>query len=269
MSYLGDPNIANQCNRDTKSLSRVNRSKKTHHTHPSSLKLTEWEFKMIHIEIKQADILRPEVYSAMLNLIECLKAAPAEVEIKRPAPVERVSTMIAEPDIDPEIERLYQSTIKQKKSLFFLSLVKHAGRIRSEDAQTELQKYFSDVKPKSMGGITGAISRWLDEVKMPRPYETEADPKGDSKIYVWKGLEQPAGAEEPLMSESDWRQFVSQTDLAYQGALKHLRKTGSCEKAWASNKGIDFLGLLQAVAPISHIVDTNESGVTLLGKIGG
>jgi hypothetical protein len=225
---------------------------------------------MIHIEIRQSDLLRPEVYSAMLNLIECLKASPAqELDIKRPASFERVSTLIAEPNIDPEIEAMYQSTIKQKKSLFFLSLVKEAGRIRSEDAQTELQKYFSDVKPKSMGGITGAISRWLDESKMPRPYETEVDPKGDSKIYVWKGIGRAESADETQMSESEWKAFVSQADVPYQGALKHLRKTGSCEKSWVSNKGINFLDFLQAVAPISHIVDSDDNGVTLIGRIGG
>lgn len=225
---------------------------------------------MIRIEIKHSDLLRPEVYSAMLNLVECLKASPAhDLEVKRPASSERVSTLIAEPDIDPEIEGIYQSTIKQKKSLFFLSLVKQAGRIRSEDAQTELQKYFSDVKPKSMGGITGAISRWLDEAKMPRPYETEVDPKGDSKIYVWKGIGQEESAEETQMSESEWKAFVSQADQSYQGALKHLRKTGACEKSWVSNKGIDFLGFLKAVTPISHIVDSNDDSVTLTGKIGG
>jgi|LauGreDrversion4_2_1035121.scaffolds.fasta_scaffold399458_2 hypothetical protein len=222
---------------------------------------------MIHIEIKQSDLQRPEVYSAMLALIESLKAAPSlEFEIKRTAPMERVSTLITEPNIDPEIEQTYQSTIKQKKSLLFLSIVKQAGRIRSEDAQLELQKYFSDVRPKSMGGITGAISRWLDEMRMPRPYDTEIDPKGDSKIYVWKGIESTIS--ESSMSESDWKSFVSQVDPAYQGALKQLRKTGSCDKSWANSKGIDFLGLIQAVAPISKIVDLSDSSVTLIGKIG-
>jgi hypothetical protein len=223
---------------------------------------------MIHIEIKPLDLQRPEVYNAMIALIESLKsAAPSsDLEVKRSAPAERVSALIAEPSIDPEVEATYQSTIKQKKSLFFLTIVKQAGRIRSEDAQLELQKYFSDVRPKSMGGITGAISRWLDEMRMPRPYDTEIDPKGDSKIYVWKGIE--SAISESSMSESDWKSFVAQADPVYLSALKHLRKTGSCEKTWASNKGIDFLGLIQAVAPISNIVDLSDSSVTLTGKIG-
>ena len=95
---------------------------------------------MINIEISKEDFQRPEVYSAVIRLLETINGTPTSAAFNEPAPIRkranarRASEQVGTPLIDEQVRAAYQDTISKAKSLFFLSTIKRLGVAELEAA---------------------------------------------------------------------------------------------------------------------------------------
>lgn len=144
---------------------------------------------MISIEISQDNMKRPEVYEAVLRLLESLNGAPApmlNLPLKRKASARRASEQVGTPEIDEAVRQAYQRSISKAKSLFFLSVIKRYRVADSNQIVVEMEKHYPNFTRKSIGGITGAIRRWFDKKEIILPYRAEPDrSRNGIHIFTW------------------------------------------------------------------------------------
>lgn len=86
--------------------------------------------------------------------------------------------------LDSDIVETYGSLVKKQKSLYFMTLVKEAGEISSADMIEKMEEAFPYFAARSIGGITGALNRWLLDAGVERPYEHTKNEFGET-IYKW------------------------------------------------------------------------------------
>jgi hypothetical protein len=146
---------------------------------------------MINVEVTQEDLKNPEVYKALMTLIESLNVEMS-VEVKNEKIKKKTSNMQPRKKIhlDPVVESVYGKTINKPKSLFFLTIVKEHGRVSSEQISEIFSEYFDDFKMKAIGGITGALRRWAKDKDMALPYKHSKDGREGKQYFEWVDIPQ-------------------------------------------------------------------------------
>jgi multidrug efflux pump subunit AcrB len=90
--------------------------------------------------------------------------------------------------IDEEIERKMSDSIKTARSLYFLTLIKRETRISTEGLSLSMRQAFPDFTSKSIGGLTGSISRWCKVRNLNVPFKTSRDQYNTTTIFTWNGF---------------------------------------------------------------------------------
>ena len=148
---------------------------------------------MINIQVNQEDIKRPEVYEAVMQLLGHLSGtheARSPVEVKSPK-ARRKDEQVGQPDIDHEIQEQYGQFISKAKSLYFLSIIKRSGSLNSDQIAEAMQMHYPSMTRKSIGGITGAVSRWFQANDMNLPYMSINDKtRNGIHIFTWVGADE-------------------------------------------------------------------------------
>ena len=146
---------------------------------------------MINIEISAENMKKPEVYQAVIRLLEAMSDVESMISIKslsnkRKAKARHASEQVGVPDIDDEVRQAFQGSISKAKSLFFLSVIKRHGVADSNEVVKEMEKHYPNFTRKSIGGITGAIRRWFDQKGIELPYTAEPDKSRNGiHIFTW------------------------------------------------------------------------------------
>jgi hypothetical protein len=144
---------------------------------------------MIKVELTPEDLQRKEVYDAFFNLLNALSSIESSTKYsKKPFKKPQVS-MISYKQISDQLPleiKQYESIIKQPKCLTFLKIVFDHQKIESDRVIEELQKYYGDITSKSIGGITGAITRWFEQGQQRIPYQSEKNKDDGTHWFIWK-----------------------------------------------------------------------------------
>ncbi len=141
---------------------------------------------MIKIELQPEDLQRKEVYDAFLLLVQALSENSTEVnksnkKLKKTNPISLKQIT----DHLPEEIKQYESIIKQPKCLTFLKIVFEHKKIASDAVIEELQHYYQDISSKSIGGITGAITRWFEQHQLSVPYRSDKNKEDGIHWFLW------------------------------------------------------------------------------------
>jgi hypothetical protein len=141
---------------------------------------------MIKIELQPEDLQRKEVYDAFLMLIQALSENSVET-IKATKKLKKVNAISFKQITDhlPEEIKQYEAIIKQPKCLTFLKIVFENQRISSDAVIESLQQYYQDISSKSIGGITGAITRWFEQHQLAVPYRSEKNKEDGIHWFIW------------------------------------------------------------------------------------
>ncbi len=144
---------------------------------------------MIKIELTPEDLQRKEVYDAFFHLLNALSSIestskPAKKPLKK-SHTTTISFKQISDQLPLEIKQ-YESIIKQPKCLTFLKIVFDHQKIESDRVIEELQKYYGDITSKSIGGITGAITRWFEQGQQHVPYQSEKNKEDGTHWFIWK-----------------------------------------------------------------------------------
>ena len=185
---------------------------------------------MISIEVSSENMKRPEVYEAVIRLIESLNGSSTPLTtlpVKRKASARRASEQVGIPEIDDVVRSAYQGTIRKTKSLFFLSVIKRHGVADSNQIVLEMEKHYPTFTRKSIGGITGAIRRWFDKKGIELPYHAEPD-KSRNGIHIFTWVE--SNAED----EVDAQDLLLRISEKYQTQFQKLISTGRSVKKTSS-----------------------------------
>ena len=91
-------------------------------------------------------------------------------------------------EIDDEIKRKMSDSVKTTRSLYFLTLIKREGRISTNGLNLSMQQAFPDFNPKSLGGVTGSITRWCNQNEVRVPFKCSRDEFNTTTIYSWDGF---------------------------------------------------------------------------------
>ena len=185
---------------------------------------------MISIEISQEDMKKPEVYEAVLRLLEKLNGTPMpviQVE-KRKANARRASEQVGTPEIDADIQQTYQDSISKAKSLFFMSVIKRLEVADSNQIVQAMEVHYPNFTRKSIGGITGAIRRWFDKKGIPQPYTAEPD-RSRNGIHIFKWVEAQSD-EDSTLSPLKAKELLSAISKNFKPQFKKLTTTGRISK---------------------------------------
>jgi hypothetical protein len=193
---------------------------------------------MLKLEISKEDLSRPEVYSQLIQLLECLNGSTTPVAVKTPVkkgPSRRLSELVGEPDIDVEVQEAFGDTIKKAKSLYFMSIIKRLGEANSDEVERQMKMHYPNFTRKSIGGITGAIRRWLTKARIELPYASRADQtRSGVHIFTWVRTE-GAG-----LSASERGRLLDTVSTPYRKHLEHLLSQGSIGKDTVKRKWAAF-----------------------------
>ena len=180
---------------------------------------------MINIQVNQEDIKRPEVYEAVMQLLGHLSGTHESmnpVEVKSPK-ARRKDEQVGKPDIDQEIQEQYGQFISKAKSLYFLSIIKRNGAVNSDQIAEAMQMHYPSMTRKSIGGITGAVSRWFQANNMDLPYMSINDKtRNGIHIFTWVGNDE--------LSQADRQDLINRLPTKYQSAMTRLLDEGSIGK---------------------------------------
>lgn len=213
---------------------------------------------MITIQIDQDDIKRPEVYEAMiqlLNQINGIQGIPVPMETKAQR-VRRKNEQVGDPDIDTEIQEKYGAAISKAKSLYFLSIIKRNGTVDSLQIQSAMRQHYPQMTRKSIGGITGAVSRWFQKHNQRLPYDSTNDKtRNGIHIFTWVG--------DQTLSDEERDELLSRMPNRYQAPFSKLLETGSIGK---SELGTKFTAFSKAVNELSTDYFENEGNMIILRR---
>ena len=175
---------------------------------------------MINVEVSQENLKKPEVFQALMKLLESLNV-PLNIEpepVKRSAKPKRNALPKVKLDIDEDVTKAYGKIITKPKSQFFLTLVKSHGRISSDEVQDAFQQYFNNFERKGIGGITGALRRWSQAEGVALPFEHEKDQHG-TQYFRWVGI-----PPELLLDRDDEASDESAEDASTSTKLSDTKK---------------------------------------------
>ena len=185
---------------------------------------------MISIEITQEDMKRPEVYEAVLRLLEKLNGTPMPMvsSTKKKASARRASEQVGTPEIDPIIQKTYQDSISKAKSLFFMSVIKRLEVADSNQIVQAMEVHYPNFTRKSIGGITGAIRRWFDKKGIPQPYTAEPD-RSRNGIHIFRWIE-GSYEDESSLSPKKAKELLASVSEKFQTQFKKLTTNGRISK---------------------------------------
>lgn len=211
---------------------------------------------MINVEVTQEDLKRPEVYQALMKLIESLNV-PLSIETeepKRAVSAKRNSLPKVKIEIDDEISRAYGAIVTKPKSQFFLTIVKQKGYVSSDEVQEIFQKHFSNFAMKGIGGITGALKRWSSAEGVALPYRHVKDQHG-TQYFEWIGIPAELAGSAGLEGEGEGLtlsgedlksliKVVTKHNPQYRTYLDKLIKHGEIKRSELKGNYQDFLNVL-------------------------
>ena len=180
---------------------------------------------MINIQVNQDEIKRPEVYEAVMLLLGHLSGAqealaPAETKSSK---ARRKDEQVGKPNIDDEIQDKYGHLISKAKSLYFLSIIKKNGTVNSDQIAEAMQMHYPSMTRKSIGGITGAVSRWFQNSQMDLPYMSINDKtRNGIHIFTWIGDDE--------LSEESRQDLINRLPTRFQSSMTRLLDEGSIGK---------------------------------------
>jgi len=193
---------------------------------------------MINVEVSQENLKKPEVFQALMKLLESLNV-PLNIEpepVKRSAKPKRNALPRVKLDIDEDVTKAYGKIITKPKSQFFLTLVKRHHRISSDEVQDAFQQYFNNFERKGIGGITGALKRWSQAEGVALPFEHEKDQHG-TQYFRWVGIppellldrddeatSETADASAPALSDAKKKELIEHIASHNKRYVKHLNK---------------------------------------------
>lgn len=182
---------------------------------------------MISIEITEENMKKPEVYQAVIRLLEAMNnvefTASVNVEpSKRKAKARHASEQVGTPNIDEEVRQAFEGSISKAKSLFFLSVIKRAGVADSNEVVAEMEKHYPNFTRKSIGGITGAIRRWFDQKGIDLPYIAEPD-KSRNGIHIFSWTM-------PDVTQVNTQDLAEQISEQFQSQFEKLVTVGKIGK---------------------------------------
>ncbi len=146
---------------------------------------------MIKVELTPEDLQRKEVYDAFFNLLNALSSIESSPKHSKKSFKKPQASMISYKQISEQLPleiKQYESIIKQPKCLTFLKIVFDHQKIESDRVIEELQKYYGDITSKSIGGITGAITRWFEQGQKIVPYQSERNKDDGTHWFIWKSI---------------------------------------------------------------------------------
>ena len=213
---------------------------------------------MITIQVSQEEVKKPEVYEAMIQLLGQLSgvqevAIPSETKAQK---VRRKNEQVGEPDIDPEIQVKYGPTVSKAKSLYFLSIIKRNQTVDSLQIQAAMKKHYPHMTRKSIGGITGAVSRWFQKHSQVLPYESANDKtRNGIHIFTWVG--------DLALDQTERQEMLDQIPARHRVSLNKLLDTGSIGKDELGNR---FTSFLKAVNSLETDRFENEGNKIILRR---
>lgn len=189
---------------------------------------------MLKLEISKEDLSKPEVYSQLIQLLECLNGgatpAAAKPTVKK-VPSRRLGELVGEPDIEEEVQNAFGDTIKKAKSLYFMSIIKRLGEANSDEVERQMKIHYPNFTRKSIGGITGAIRRWLTKARIELPYASRADQtRSGVHIFTW------VRSESVGFSDTDRVQLLDAVSATHRKHLEYLLSQGSIGKDTVKRK---------------------------------
>lgn len=202
---------------------------------------------MINVEVTQEDLKRPEVYQALMKLIESLNV-PLSIEAEVPKKVvasKRNTLPKVKVEIDEEISRVYGAIVTKPKSQFFLTIVKQKGYVSSDEVQEIFQRHFTHFAMKGIGGITGALKRWSSAEGVMLPYRHVKDQHG-TQYFEWVGIPQELDGGLTISKKDLQALFKAVTahNPQYRTFLDKLITHGVIEQAELKGNYQDFLNVL-------------------------
>ncbi len=208
---------------------------------------------MISIEINQEDMKKPEVYGAVLRLLESLNGAPAPAPtpVKKRVNARRASEQVGNPNIDEQVRQDYQSMISKAKSLYFLSTIKRLKVADSDQIVKAMEAHYPNFTRKSIGGITGAIRRWFDNKGATLPYFAEPDKSRNGiHIFTWSDV--------PSLSEEEVNTLIGQVSTKFQTKFVKLIENGHISKSDFANKTREWTKFVHDVSKLGTSYFENE-----------
>jgi len=210
---------------------------------------------MINIEVTQDDLKKPDVYQALMKLIESLNV-PVQIETdppKKSVYTKKSALPNVKVEIDQEVSHAYGAIVTKPKSQFFLTVVKQKGYVSSDEVQEIFQKHFSNFAMKGIGGITGALKRWSSAEGVSLPYKHVKDQHG-TQYFEWVGIPAELSAksdyedsDELTLSEVDRKALikaVTKHNPKYRSYLDKLLTHGVVKQSELKGNYQDFLNVL-------------------------
>jgi hypothetical protein len=144
---------------------------------------------LLTIQLTQEDLNNSAIRKSLTTFIAVL-SDNTETTWESPKPKKKVRNNIPSIKIviDEEIERKMSDSIKTARSLYFLTLIKRETRISTEGLSLSMQQAFPDFTSKSLGGLTGSISRWCKKNDLNVPFKTSRDRYNTTTIFTWNGF---------------------------------------------------------------------------------
>lgn len=228
---------------------------------------------MINIQISQEEMKRPEVYQTAITLLSHLSGSPEPVQIieAKPQKKKHKDQQVGTPNIDEEVKARYGNIVTKAKSLYFLSIIKQHGTIDSRQIAEEMTAHYPQMTRKSIGGITGAVSRWFQKDNESLPYSSRNDTSQPGlHIFTWvngtsktaKGDTSTPSEEVENTDESDFTidpneldELISMMPPRFRGFLGKLVTQGSISK---EEVGAAWLAFSKAVMELGTTYFENE-----------
>lgn len=191
---------------------------------------------MIRLEISQEDMGKPGVYENFLRLLNSLNDQSLASVKQEPVKVSqrRSSEQVGDPDIDPDVKARFGETIKKAKSLYFMSIIKRGGEVNSDEVERMMKTHYPTFTRKSIGGITGAINRWLTKASIALPYASRAD-QSRSGVHIFTWVQQEES--EPLISDKERTRLTKLISRRNQKHFIRLLDEGRIGKDTVKQRG--------------------------------
>lgn len=143
---------------------------------------------MITLQITQDQLQNPKTAEALKELISHLGGydTPQISEVKKKKS-RTYSEMSPEFVINPEVIEKMEGIVSKKKALLFISLLKEHGTISSHNLSAMMKSAFPDFQPRAMGGITGAVARWVRESSKSPVFISYKNHYGET-YFRWLGF---------------------------------------------------------------------------------
>lgn len=141
---------------------------------------------MITLQITHDQLQNPKTAEALKELISHL-GGKAPAPIKSPKKIRTRSEMSPDFVIDADVLEKMKGIVNKKKALLFLTILKEHGTISSNNLAVLMKSAFPDFQPRAMGGITGAVTRWVRESSKSPVFISYKNHYGET-YFRWLGF---------------------------------------------------------------------------------